>query len=97
MVATFRSKEVLVPGEVAPLKLQDLIKAMSDDLLDRGETPDWCNNEGGYGTLEWQVNPDGSDTLDVTVNQCVREYETTVLTYDRLGEMTGTNNQGRSD
>ena len=34
---------------------------------------------GGYGTLEWRVNPGGSNTLCGTVNQCVEEYDTTVL------------------
>ena len=91
IVATFWSMAVLVPGEAASVRLQDLIEKLSYDLLCRAEVPDWINNEGGWGTLEWRVNPDGSNALAVTVNQRVTEYDTTVLAYDGLGEMIAMN------
>jgi hypothetical protein len=97
MMATYRSKEVLMPNEAAPVRLEDLIEELSNDLLGRAETPDWFNNDGGYGTLEWRVNPDGSNVLNVTVHQRVTEYDTTVLIYNGLGEMTATDYQGRSN
>ncbi len=53
-------------------------------------------NEGGCGSLRWRANRDGSNTLDVTVNERITDYNTTVLTYDGLGEMTAIDHQGRS-
>ena len=97
MVAQFRSTDVFVPGEDAPVLLRDLIEDLSNDLLYGVEVPDWYNNSGGYGTLEWRVNPGGSNTLCGTVNQCVEEYDTTVLCFDGLGEVTTIDHQGRSD
>ena len=86
-----------MPSEVASVKLEDLIEGLSDNLLCRDEVPDWYNNEGGYGTLKWRVNPNGSNTLDITVNQRVIDYDTTVLSYDELGEMTAIDHKGRSN
>ena len=43
------------------------------------------------------MNPNGSNTLDITVNQRVIYYDTTVLTYDELGEMTAIDHKGRSN
>jgi hypothetical protein len=97
LLAAFRSKEVLFTGEAPPIKLEDLIAELSENILYRNGVPDWCNNVGGCGTLEWQVNADGSNVLNVTVHQRVIEYDTTVLTYDRLGEITAINHKGRSD
>jgi hypothetical protein len=95
MVAHFRSKDVFVPGEDAPVMLRDLIEDLSNDLLFGVEVPDWYNDSGGYGTLEWRVNPGGGNTLCGTVNQCVMEYDTTVLCYNGLGEVTTIDHQGR--
>jgi hypothetical protein len=97
MVAAFKSREVFMPSEVASVKLEDLIEGLSDNLLCRDEVPDWYSNEGGYGTLKWRVNPNGSNTLDITVNQRVIDYDTTVLSYDELGEMTAIDHKGRSN
>jgi hypothetical protein len=97
MVARFRSIEVLVPGEAAPVRLQDMIKELSNDLLCRPEVPDWIDNEDLWGKLEWRVSPDGSNALAVTVHQRVTRYDKTVLTYDGLGEMIAMNHQGRSN
>ena len=77
--------------------LRDLIEDLSNDLLSGVEVPDWYNKAGGYGTLEWRVNPGGDNTLCGTVNQCVEEYDTTVLCYNGSGEVTTIDHQGRSN
>jgi hypothetical protein len=96
MVERFRMKYVLPPGDASPVKLRSLIDEVSNYLLCQDLVPDWYNNDGGCGTLEWRTNPDGSNLLMATVNQRVTEYETTVITFDGLGKMVTQNHQQRT-
>jgi hypothetical protein len=83
--ATFQSAEVGLPW-AAQVKLEDLVRRLSDDLLLSEEVPDWYNNDGGYGTLEWRLHPAGNNELRLIVNQYVeRPIHTTELIYDELG------------
>jgi hypothetical protein len=96
IVAALLAKEVLVPGEAVPIKLTELIEALSDYMLVLPGIPDWYNNDGGCGTLEWRIDPDGANVLTVTVNQRVTEYDTTVITYCGLGEKVTAIRLGRT-
>jgi hypothetical protein len=94
--AAFLSKMVAVDGETAPVELEGLVRQLSNHVLDRAEIPDWYNNEGGFGRIEWSAGADGENTLVVTVNQRVDAFDTTVITYDVIGRMVDKKYQGKT-
>jgi len=55
------------------------------------EIPDWYNNDGGFGVLEWIVahtDKEGThhtDRIAVTVNVAVVDYDTSNFEYDGFG------------
>jgi hypothetical protein len=85
MEAAFRAAMVS-PSGAASVTLENLISELSDEVLSQPMVPDWYNNDGGNGTLEWRANEDGTNSLTVTVNQTVVDYDTTVLTFDEWGD-----------
>lgn len=75
--------------EAPRLKLEKLVEQLSDDILQKGEIPDWYNHEGGNGTIEWVVsgkNMEGVELIDCTVNQRIVEYSTSCFSYDSHGQ-----------
>jgi hypothetical protein len=78
----FRRKVVSFSDYVPPThSLESLIRDLSNDILNQPEIPDWYNNEGGNGTMEWIAEDDGTNHIELTVNVAVVEYETSTFSY----------------
>ena len=86
--AALSSKIVSVSDYVPPsIKLTNLVERLSDEIiLQKDELPDWYNNDGGNGTINWIADRDGTNRIEVTVNVAVIEYDTSTFTYGETGE-----------
>jgi hypothetical protein len=62
--------------------IKELVESLSDAILDDENIPDWYNNDGGHGNLQWTL---ATKTIEIEVFQRVVEYQTTTLTYDANG------------
>ena len=66
---------------------------LSDKILRHDEIPDWYNNDGGFGVLEWIVahtdkaGTPHTDRISVTVNEAV--INTSNFEYDGYGNRAG--------
>lgn len=96
LIETFHAREVLVPGKGTPIMLAELIKDLSEHMLSRDEVPDWDNEAGGFGTLEWRVVADGTPGLTATVHLPVLEYNTTSVMFDAFGGVVKREYLGRT-
>lgn len=83
----FNAYEVTLEDDKPPVKLADMIQEMTDALLGNDEIPNWWDNEGGNGTVEWILDGEGDDgetyhkQAVVRVNVAVVTYETSYHAY----------------
>jgi hypothetical protein len=93
--AAFGTLTLMCGAGHEPVLLRDVIVELSDEILQKDEIPDWYNNDGGCGTMEWIVartDKEGvrhSDRIAVTVNVAVVEYDTSNFHYDGFGNRAG--------
>jgi hypothetical protein len=66
--------------------LTKLIEDLSEGILEKPEIPDWYNNDGGNGTILWCADEDGTNRIEVEVNQAYTEYTTSSFSYGADGE-----------
>jgi uncharacterized protein DUF6878 len=91
----FATKTLTVDTSQPSILLRDLMIELSDEILWNDEIPDWYNNDGGYGVLEWIVahtDKEGThhtDRIAVTVNVAVVDYDTSNFEYDGFGNRAG--------
>ena len=87
----FANKTLTVDAGQSSILLRDLVIELSDEILQNDEIPDWYNNDGGFGVLEWIVahtDKEGThrtDRIVVTVNVAVVDYDTSNFEYDGFG------------
>jgi hypothetical protein len=91
----FANKTLTVDAGQSSILLRDLMIELSDEILQNDEIPDWYNNDGGFGVLEWIVahtDMEGThhtDRIAVTVNVAVVDYDTNNFEYDGFGNRAG--------
>lgn len=92
----FHAEMVTLDPAEPPVKFSQMIEDMSNDILNSrdsegNEIPDWYNNDGGNGTLDWTLIETDDQVLDddepdapkrtkfvfVTVHQAEITYNTT--------------------
>ncbi len=82
--------EAFARTKIGEDKLEAFIHAWAQDVMDKhgDEWPDWYNNDGGDGSIEFIIDgePENSAThyrrgVHVTVNQNIVTQETTTFTY----------------
>lgn len=89
----FGTKTLTIDTGRSSILLRDLMIELSDKILRHDEIPDWYNNDGGFGVLEWIVahtdkaGTPHTDRISVTVNEAV--INTSNFEYDGYGNRAG--------
>jgi len=65
--------------------LDELIRALVNDMFNYAEAPDWVNNDGGYGTVHWYVDDD-PQRIEVEYSIRIVSTEDISFDYNRFGE-----------